>query len=285
MSSRAITLRAITLLAFALALMSAPLGLAQQHATPASPAPPASSPSSSPAQPAATPAPAHPGPSTSEPSTDKELVEASKEAETGKTAEHGEGKEEDEEAQFKYSASVQWLARHTGLSADAAYWLAISINFLIVAGFIGWAIKKSAPIHFRERTAAIRKQLEEARAASENANRRLAEIESRLARLDVEIAELRAASEHDAAAEEQRLRAAAEEDRLKVVAAAEQEILTAAKVARAELKRYTAELAIGLAEKKIQVTPQADQELVRGFADGLSAENRAAENRAAEGKS
>ena len=158
------------------------------------------------------------------------------------------------------------------LFRSAAYWLAISINFLVVAGFITWAIRKTAPMHFRERTAAIRKQLEEARAASENANQRLAEIETRLSHLDAEIAELRAASERDSAAEEQRLRAAAEEDRLKIVASAEQDIASAAKVARADLKRYTAELAIGLAEKKIQVTPQADQALVRGFADELSEE-------------
>jgi F-type H+-transporting ATPase subunit b len=250
-------------LVFGLALTVAPLGLAQQHAQPAQPAPQSTPAAPSHAEPAQEASPGH------------ELVEASKEAETGK-ADHGEGKEEDEEAQFKFSASVQWLARHTGLSTEAAYWLAISINFLIVAGFIGWAVKKSAPIQFRARTAAIRKQLEEARAASENANTRLAEIESRLARLDTEIAELRAASERDAAAEEQRLRAAAEEDRLKVIASAEQEITTATKVARAELKRYTAELAIGLAEKKIQVTPQADQALVRGFADELSSDIRTA---------
>ena len=248
-------------LVVALVLMVVPFGLAQQHAQPAQSAP------------AATPAPSQPA---QEASPGKELVEASKDAETGK-AEHGEGggKEEDEEAQFKFSASVQWLAKHTGLSTESAYWLAVSINFLIVAGFIAWAVKKSAPIHFRERTAAIRKQLEEARAASQNANTRLAGIESRLARLDAEIAELRAASERDAASEEQRLRATAEEDRLKVVASAEQEIATATKVARAELKRYTAELAIGLAEKKIQVTPQADQALVRGFADGLSSDRTA----------
>lgn len=229
-----------------------------------------------PAKPAAAPAHAEPkAEPKSEPahgaaaeSTSKDLVEASKEAETGK--EHGE--EEDEEAQFKYSASVQWLAKHTGLSTQAAYWVAISVNFLIVAGFIAWAVKKSAPIHFRERTASIRKQLEEARAASEEANRRLAEIEARLARLDTEIAGMRTAAERDSAAEEQRLRAAAEEDRLKLVANSEQEIASAAKAARAELKRYTAELAIALAEKKVQVTPQTDQALVHNFVEKLGTE-------------
>jgi F-type H+-transporting ATPase subunit b len=240
-----------------LLLIAAPIAIAQEAAKPTPTAKPSDAPAKT--EPVAAEAAGSGG---------KELVKESKEAETGK--------EEDEEAQFKYSASVQWLANKTGMSKVTAYWVAISINFLIVAGFIAWAVKKTAPIHFRNRSAAIRKQLDEARAASESANQRLAEIESRLARLDTEIAELRAASERDSAAEEQRLRAAAEEDRTRVVATAEQEITSAAKVARAELKRYTAELAIGLAEKKIQVTPQADQALVWGFADELATDNRTA---------
>jgi F-type H+-transporting ATPase subunit b len=237
-----------------LLLLTAAFALAQE-------AKPAAKPAEAPAQNQARPA---------EPaaeSSNKQLVEASKEAETGK--------EEDEEAQFKYSASVQWLANKTGMSKETAYWVAISINFLIVAGFIGWAIKKSAPVHFRERTATIRKQLEEARAASDDANRRLAEIEARLARLDGEIAEMSAAAERDSAAEEQRLRAAAEDDRMKIVANSEQEIASAAKAARAELKRYTTELAIALAEKKVQVTPQADQALVHSFVSDLTKEGKA----------
>lgn len=261
-----LNLRRITLLPAVLLMMFATSAVAQEAAQ----APPA--------KPAETPAKAEPksegktepkqGENAASPS--KELVDASKDAESGKVHE-----EEDEEAQFKYSASVQWLANKTGLSKETAYWAAISINFLIVAGFIAWAVKKSAPVHFRERTASIRKQLEEARAASDEANRRLAEIEARLARLDTEIAAMRTAAERDAAAEEQRLRAAAEEDRLKLVANSEQEIASAAKAARAELKRYTAELAIALAEKKVQVTPQTDQALVHSFVSDLGKEGKA----------
>jgi F-type H+-transporting ATPase subunit b len=226
-------------------LFLALLAIAQEHA-----AQPAAEPAKQPAQ-----AEGQPG---------QELVEASKEAEAGG--------EEDEEAKFKYSASVQWLARKTHLSTEAAYWLAISVNFLVVAGFIAWGVKKSAPIHFRDRTAAIKKQLEEARAASEDANRRLAEIEGRLARLDTEIAAMRGQAERDAATEEQRLRAAAEEDRQKIVTSAEQEIASAAKIARGELKKYVAELAVTLAEKKVDVTAATDQGLVRRFVEGLGNE-------------
>jgi len=210
--------------------------------------------------------PAQPQQVQAQPNPNQELVKESKEAETGK--------EEDEEAQFKYSSSVKWMAKATGLSPEAAYWVAVIINFLIVAGFIVWAWKKNAPAMFRDRTGLIKKQLEEARAASEEANRRLSEIESRLARLDTEIAGMRSEAERDAVAEEQRLRAAAEEDRGRIVTTAEQEIASAAKLARGELKKFAAELAVGLAEKKIAVTPEADQALVRSFTDDLGNERR-----------
>ena len=206
------------------------------------------------------------------PSPSQELVETSHAAAEGKEAEHGAAGEEDEEAQFKYSASVQWLAKKTGLSKESAYWVFVGINFAVVAGLILWAWRKSMPLHFRDRTASIKKKMEEARAASEEANRRLAEVEGRLAKLDAEIAELRTQADRDAAAEEQRLRATAEEDRQKIVAQAEQEIASAAKLARGELKKYAAELAVNLAEQKIQVTPQADQALVHAFTEKLGTE-------------
>src|SRR5436305_13768483 len=47
----------------------------------------------------------------------------------GEKAENGE----DEQAQFKHSASVQWVARVTGLSLDTAYWLCVLINFAVIA--------------------------------------------------------------------------------------------------------------------------------------------------------
>ncbi len=217
------------------------------------------------AKPEPTPAPQQqPAQTASQPeSPQKQLVEASK------GAEHGQ-EEGDEEAQFKYSPSVQWLGRHLGMGPEAAYWLFIGLNFAVVAGFIFYAFKKYAPSAFRDRTALIKRQLEEARAASEDANRRLSEIEGRLARLNSEIAEMRASAEKDSANEEQRLKAAAEEDKKKIVTTAEQEIASAAKMARGELKKFAAELAVSLAEKKIDVTPQADQALVKQFTDRLS---------------
>ena len=57
----------------------------------------------------------------------------------------------------------------------------------------------------------------------------------------------------------------------KIQAQAEQEIASAAKAARTELKRYAAQLAVGLAERKIRgrMTPAAQDALVEGFVRDL----------------
>jgi F-type H+-transporting ATPase subunit b len=191
---------------------------------------------------------------------------------TGHQAAGTEAKEsgEDENAQFKHSPSVQFVAKLTGLSLEHAYWLSVLLNFAVIAGLILWISKKKLPGVFRGRTASIQKAMEEARAASEEANRRLAEIEARLSRLSVEIGDLRASAEKETAAEEARIQAAAAEDARKIVESAEQEIAAAAKSARRELTTYAADLAVSLATKQIQVNSATDQALVRNFSQQLS---------------
>ncbi|MGB8985474.1 MAG: ATPase, partial [Candidatus Sulfotelmatobacter sp.] len=113
--------------------------------------------------------------------------------------------------------------------------------------------------------------MQEAQKASEEARRRLADIEARLMRLDGEIGMMRNAAEKEAAAEEARIRAAAEEDARKMLESTQQEIATAVKAARRELMAYAAELAVGLAEKQIRVDAATDQALLRNFAGQLGA--------------
>ncbi|MCU1303917.1 MAG: H+-transporting two-sector ATPase, subunit [Candidatus Sulfotelmatobacter sp.] len=178
----------------------------------------------------------------------------------------GEG---DENAEFKQSPSVQFIARKTGLSINNAFLFSNVLNFAIIAGVIIWAGRKYLPGMFRDRTAAIQKAMQEAQKASEEARRRLAEIESRLMRLDGEIGMMRDAAEKEAAAEEARIQAAAREDARKLLESAQQEIAASAKAARRELTAYAAELAIGLAQKQIHVDAATDRTLVRNFVDEL----------------
>jgi F-type H+-transporting ATPase subunit b len=190
-------------------------------------------------------------------------------AQLAKETREAAGEDEDETAQFKRSASVRMLAKLTGGNLQYAYWLAVLLNFGVIAGVLFWAGKKFLPGAFRARTATIQRAMEEARRASEDANRRLGEIETRLSRLGDEIVAMKATGEAELAAEEARIKAAAEEDARKIVESAEQEIAAAAKAARRDLTSYAADLAISLAKKQIHVDANTDSSLVRSFADRL----------------
>lgn len=181
----------------------------------------------------------------------------------------GEGK--DEMAEFKESASVQLISRVTGLNLQQSYWLCVLLNFAVIAAALVWAGLKYLPGMFRARTTAIQKAMQEAQMASEEARRRLADIEARLTKLDGEIGMMRDTAEKEGAAEEARLRAATEEDARKILVSAEQEIAAAVKAARRQLAAFAADLAVGLARRQIHVDSATDQALVRNFAGQLGA--------------
>jgi F-type H+-transporting ATPase subunit b len=180
------------------------------------------------------------------------------------------GADEEENANLKHSAMVQRLAKLTGLNVHQAHLVAMFLNFAIIVFVVVWFGRKTLPGMLRQRNQSIQSALDEARAASQEANRRLAEIENRLRQLDVEIGQMQANAEKEAEAEEVRIKKAAAEDIRKVVEAAEQEIAAAAKLARRELTSFTADLAIALARKQIHVDDNTDQVLVRNFAANLS---------------
>ena len=180
------------------------------------------------------------------------------------------GEDQEEHADLKHAKPVQWLARKIGWSVHGTHLLLSGLNFAIIAILTVWAARKFLPAMFRNRSQSIQQALQEARAASQDANRRLAEIENRLRQLDVEIGQMQSLAEKEADAEEVRIQKAAEEDIRKVVLTAEQEIAAAGKQARRELATHTATLAIALARQQINVDSNTDQVLVRSFASKLA---------------
>jgi F-type H+-transporting ATPase subunit b len=180
-----------------------------------------------------------------------------------------ETKEVDSREHLEKSPSVEWIAKHTGLSVEGAFRLSMVLNFAVIFGAIFWAARKYLPGMFRDRTAGIQKAMEEARRASEDANRRLADIESRLAKLGDEINGMKATAEKDVVEEEARIQAAAQADGRKIVESAEQEIAAAAKSARRDLTAFAADLAVALAKRQIHVDGSTDERLVRSFAESL----------------
>jgi F-type H+-transporting ATPase subunit b len=207
---------------------------------------------------------------TSSPNFEKEIAQNERQLATESREAAGEN---DEEA-FKHSPSVQAIARHLGIGVEAAYWILIILNFAIVAALIAWFWRSKMPAAFRNRTESILKSMEAARQASEDANRRLKDVEGRLARLDSEIAKMKSAADAAAHDEELRIQQAIEEDKKKIIESAEQEIDAAARAARAQLKSFAADLAVGLAEKQIRIDSNTDQALVRGFGKQLSESSR-----------
>lgn len=201
--------------------------------------------------------------------SNQELTHASNES-AGRTGNSDAGKDqEDEEAAFKFSPAVLWISKITGLSLVAAYWACIALNFAIVAVAIIFFLKSNLPAMFRGRTQEIQKGIEEARRSSEDAGRRLHEIENRLSRLSIEVGDIQKHAEAESRSEEERVLASITEEKKKIVEAAEQEIGQATNVARRDLQKYAADLAVSIAEKSIRVDPAEDKILVEDFVQQL----------------
>jgi F-type H+-transporting ATPase subunit b len=152
-------------------------------------------------------------------------------------------------------------------------------NFVVLAAGLGYLIGKNAGPFFAARSQQIRKDMVEAGDQRKEADARVAGVERRLADLGSEIAGLRAEAQTEAQAETSRMAQRTTLEMAKIQAQAEQEIASAAKAARSELKRYAAQLAVGLAERKIRdrMTPATEDALVAGFVrdlDGPSSKAR-----------
>ena len=84
------------------------------------------------------------------------------------------------------------------------------INFLILAGGLGYLIKKHAPAFFASRGEAIRAGIAEARQTLAEAEERGHAIDARLARVGQEIVEMQARAREEIAAERARFNQEAE---------------------------------------------------------------------------
>jgi len=144
-------------------------------------------------------------------------------------------------------------------------------NFLLLAGILGYFIGKNAGPFFAARTAGIRKDMDESLRQRQDAEAVAAEVSRRLANLEAEISALKARSENEGKAESARIAQQTEAEIAKVQAHAQQEIEAAGKAARSSLRKYSAELAMGLAEQKVRarMTPATEDALVQGFVRNL----------------
>jgi F-type H+-transporting ATPase subunit b len=145
------------------------------------------------------------------------------------------------------------------------------LNFLILAGGLGYLIKKRAGPYFAQRSLEIRKGMADADAARAASDAKVAEVDRRLANLQTEIEALRRSAQQDAEGDAQRVRREAAAELAKIQTQVADEIAAASKSATLELRRYSADLALGLAERKIaaRMSPAIEERLVGSFVDTM----------------
>ena len=145
-------------------------------------------------------------------------------------------------------------------------------NFALLAGGLGYVIKKNAGPYFAQRSVEIRKGMAEAEAARAASDAKVAEVDRRLANLAAEIEALRRSAQQEAEADAQRVRREAAAEMAKVQSHIAEEIASATKSATLELRRYSAELALGLAEQKIaaRLSPEMQGRLVGRFVASMA---------------
>jgi F-type H+-transporting ATPase subunit b len=140
-------------------------------------------------------------------------------------------------------------------------------NFLLLAGGLGYVAKKNAGPYFAQRSIEIRKGMADAEAARAASDAKVAEVDRRLATLQSEIETMRRNAQQEAEADAARIRREAAAEMAKIRSHLADEIASATKSATLELRRYSANLAVGLAEQKIaaRLSPESEDRLVRMF--------------------
>jgi F-type H+-transporting ATPase subunit b len=146
------------------------------------------------------------------------------------------------------------------------------LNFLVLAGGLGYLIKKYGGPYLAQRSLEIRKGMEEAEAARAASDAKVAEVDRRIANLQTEIDALRSSAQQEAEADAQLVRREAAAEMAKIQAHVAEEIASAGKSATLELRRYSADLALALAERKIaaRMSPAIQDRLVGSFVASMA---------------
>ena len=172
---------------------------------------------------------------------------------------------------FLLAGAARAHGAEEGGASEGATELFKWINFLIVIGLLGWVFLKLLPPAFRRNAEAISSAIDKAGAVRAEAERQFREAESKLAQLEKETAELRAAAQREIAAEAERIRNVMRTDVEKVGLAAKAEIEAAERSARIALKVSAAEMAVKGAESLLEkrLTRETQESLVESFVSGL----------------
>ena len=150
------------------------------------------------------------------------------------------------------------------------------LNFFIFAGVLFYLLRKPLSNAFKAKRESIRQELIKAQQERDAALAKLSQVEQRLANLDAEAAQIREQAQREAEAEADRIAAQTQSDIAKMRDNAHREIEAATAQAKRELKRFSADESLRLAEEMLRQQVQGDDaaRLVSASINALSANGR-----------
>ncbi|MDE3200630.1 MAG: ATP synthase F0 subunit B [Acidobacteriota bacterium] len=190
---------------------------------------------------------------------------ASSEEAIGKQEAKSEGPDEDA---FLKSPMVKTFAHMFHMDLKTASWVFEGLNSAILFLAIFIPLMRVLPKMLRKRSETLQADLIAAKKMTDEAGARLRAVEEKLSRLDGDVAAMRRQMEEESKQDEQRIKAAMVDETARVVAAAEQEIASAAVQARRGLQQFAADLSIEQATKQLKLTAETDKALIAEFVSG-----------------
>lgn len=177
------------------------------------------------------------------------------------------------------SLAAQETEEHASKFLGLPLWLWQLVNLVAFLAVLLYFVARPLAAMFRNRQLAVEERLREAKALRAEAARLGAEVHERMARLDVEIAEIRARGLAEGEAERAALSEKADREVERVRREAEEEIGRRLAAARMELRRAAADLTTGAAREMLaaQIT---DEDRRRLLDDGVAELSRESEEAA-----
>jgi F-type H+-transporting ATPase subunit b len=174
------------------------------------------------------------------------------------------------------SLLAQEAEEHASHFLGLPLWLWQLANLVLFLGVLLYFVARPMAAMFRQRQLDVEKRLAEAKALREEAAQLGAQVKERMARLDVEIAEIRARGHADGETERSALAERADREVERVRKEAEQEIGRRLASAKQELRQTAADLTAGVARDVLaaQITDDDRRRLLDESVARLASEKR-----------
>jgi F-type H+-transporting ATPase subunit b len=135
------------------------------------------------------------------------------------------------------------------------------LNFIILAVGLGYLLAKYLGPMLVARSQQIHEGLAAGEKAKAEADARAEAVQAKLAGIGQAIAQMQASSREERDREAERIRREAEAEFARIRQHAQQEIESAGKLARLEVQRFAAKVAIDLAEQKVRARMSAEKQI------------------------